>query len=267
MKKKCLGCTTIIEQGWAKYCGNACYMRVQANRKAKRPDDFRKWIPQVNCATCGKEITNRGLQAKYCSKRCRLHAGHKLQRERSNAKKRALGLPVRGDIVPCVNPQCFNAAIYWGVRAYCSQRCKSYVQENKHWLGDGPSSRIWLYQCPDCSAAVLHRSQNGTPKVCPPCRVIRNKAINSRKAHARRAPGPAVLSVTELAERDGNRCHICCRKVDMNLSGKAKWGPTIEHIVPVSRGGTNEPGNLALAHRYCNTARGNRGHSQLLLVA
>jgi 5-methylcytosine-specific restriction endonuclease McrA len=97
--------------------------------------------------------------------------------------------------------------------------------------------------------------------------VIRNKAINARKNHARRTVGPPALSVHQIAERDGNRCHICSRKVNMTWSGMAKWGPTIEHILPVSQGGTNEPGNLALAHRHCNTARGNRGHSQLLLVA
>lgn len=75
-----------------------------------------------------------------------------------------------------------------------------------------------------------------------------------------------TMTVDDLAIRDGTRCYVCHRKVDMSLSGQAKWGPTIEHIVPVSKGGTNDPANLALSHRCCNTARGNRGHAQLQLI-
>jgi hypothetical protein len=219
------------------------------------------------CKRCNAQIVNRHVLAQYCSKKCLYKQNAESQRKRIYQQKRAQGLPIPGDVLPCFNPQCFNAAIYNHLRAFCSRRCQDYWHQNKHWLGEGPSSRIWLYQCPDCSTAVLHRSQNGTPKFCPPCRVVRNQGINGRKNHARRTVGPPPLSVHELAERDGNRCHICTRKINMALSGMAKWGATIEHIVPVSRGGTNEPGNLALAHRHCNTARGNRGHSQLLLVA
>jgi len=33
---------------------------------------------------------------------------------------------------------------------------------------------------------------------------------------------------------------------------------TLDHVVPVSRGGTNDPANLRPAHRGCNSDRGNR---------
>jgi predicted nucleic acid-binding Zn ribbon protein len=267
MKRTCLACHKPLTGQQRKWCCNACQQRAADNMKKGKPSDSRMWTPLGNCAMCGKSTSNRGPQAKYCSQRCKWDADHEQQRRRIHAAKRRQGLPIPGDIVPCANPQCFNAAIYINLRAFCSDACQEYVQSNKHWLGEGPSCRVYLYRCPDCSTPILARASNGSHKVCPPCRVIRNKAINARKSHARRASGPPVLSVNEIAERDGCRCHICNRKVDMSLSGKAKWGPTIEHIIPVSQGGTNDPGNLALAHRYCNTARGNRGHSQLLLVA
>jgi hypothetical protein len=266
MERTCLACHQPLTGQQRKWCCNACSSRAYANLKAGRPIDSRGWVPQETCAYCGQDVVNKP-NAKYCSGRCAYQARIIEQRKRIHTTKRRQGLPIPGDIVPCANPQCFNAAIYVNLRAFCSDHCQQYVQCNKQWLGEGPSSRIYFYPCPDCSTPILHRSQNGSHKVCPPCRLIRNKAINARKSHARRAIGPPVLSVNEIAERDGCRCHICHRKVDMSLSGKAKWGPTIEHIVPVSQGGTNDPGNLALAHRYCNTARGNRGHSQLLLVA
>jgi 5-methylcytosine-specific restriction endonuclease McrA len=75
------------------------------------------------------------------------------------------------------------------------------------------------------------------------------------------------MSVDDLAARDGSRCNICGRKIDMRLSGRAKWGPTIDHLVPVIAGGTNHPSNLALAHRHCNMSRHASGPAQLLLAS
>jgi hypothetical protein len=267
MKHICLACHKPLTGQRRKWCSNACQVRARNNQINGKPLEARKWIPQNDCGWCGNPVVNRGPQAKHCSSQCRIKYSHEQQRKRNQSHRRAKGLPLPGDVVPCANPQCFNAAIYAHVQAYCSDDCQRYVQSNKHWLGQGPSSRIYFYPCPDCATPVLHRFRNGSHKVCPMCRVVRNQSINARKNHARRTTGPAPLSVFQIAKRDGNRCHICCRKVNMDLSGMAKWGPTIEHILPVSQGGTNEPDNLALAHRHCNVARGNRGHSQLLLVA
>jgi hypothetical protein len=267
MERTCLACHKPLTGQQVKWCTRICRWRGHNNIRNGKPFDAHLLTQQVSCAWCGESLAGRCLTAKYCSNRCKLDAGHQQQRKRMHSAKRSKGLPIPGDIVPCANPQCFNGAVYANLRAFCSNRCKVYVASNKHWLGDGPSTRVYFYPCPDCSIPILARVRNGSHKVCAACRVVRNKAINARKNHARRVAGEPVLSANEIAKRDGCRCHICHRKVDMNLSGKAKWGPTIEHIIPVSRGGTNDPGNLALAHRYCNTARGNRGHSQLLLVA
>jgi 5-methylcytosine-specific restriction endonuclease McrA len=101
-------------------------------------------------------------------------------------------------------------------------------------------------------------------KYCPDCRRLRNRDINSRHFNSRRANG-TPLTITELADRDGRKCHICRRKIDLNLPGSHRFGPTIEHILPISKGGNNDPANLALAHRKCNVSRGNRGSSQMLI--
>ena len=58
-------------------------------------------------------------------------------------------------------------------------------------------------------------------------------------------------------EQHGRRCHYC------RLRGDARTGPDgrawhIDHIVPVSAGGTNELSNLALACARCNVAKGAR---------
>lgn len=49
-----------------------------------------------------------------------------------------------------------------------------------------------------------------------------------------------------VLRRDDYRCHIC------GLSGADQ----VDHLVPVSMGGTDDPTNLAAAHARCNNQRG-----------
>jgi 5-methylcytosine-specific restriction endonuclease McrA len=100
---------------------------------------------------------------------------------------------------------------------------------------------------------------------CLDCQKRREKENNTKKNHSRRAAGELIMTVESLAERDGIKCNICTKPVNMSKSGLDPLGPTIDHLLPVSKGGTNDSFNLALAHRRCNTSRGNRGHAQLLL--
>jgi hypothetical protein len=267
MERTCLACHKTLTGQQRKWCSNSCSCRAYANQKAAKPLDSRCWVPQKKCAYCGEDVVDRP-NAKYCSNLCRLQAGHRNQTKRNREKKSLVGLPITGDKITCKHPECNTIFVKKGARIFCSKSCATNYNIRKNTRkAFTESCPVFFYPCPDCHEPVTMSSSNGSHKVCQSCRVKRNKAINARKSHKRRALGPAVLSVYELAARDGTRCHICSRKVDMKLSGQAKWGPTIEHILPVSKGGTNDADNLALAHRHCNTARGNRGHSQLTLVA
>lgn len=117
------------------------------------------------------------------------------------------------------------------------------------------------YQRESCE----HCGQQG-PK-CP-CVQARRRAHYRAKNSARRGllPPSRVLTIEELGERDGWRCHLCRRQVNRNLRSPHPRSPTFDHLIPVSRDGTDEPENLALAHRVCNTRRGVRGVVQLALI-
>lgn len=58
-----------------------------------------------------------------------------------------------------------------------------------------------------------------------------------------------------IYDRDGWRCQLCGEPVDMTADPIAPTAPTLDHIVPRSRGGTDDPTNLRLAHRGCNARR------------
>ncbi len=55
--------------------------------------------------------------------------------------------------------------------------------------------------------------------------------------------------------RDEDICWLCGVVVDKRLPGTDPNGPTVDHVVPRENGGTNDLGNLRLAHLRCNSAR------------
>jgi hypothetical protein len=61
-----------------------------------------------------------------------------------------------------------------------------------------------------------------------------------------------------LYERDGWTCQICLEAVDPDTTDE--WRPTLDHIVPRSHGGSDDPSNLRLAHLWCNSVRGDLSH-------
>jgi 5-methylcytosine-specific restriction endonuclease McrA len=41
--------------------------------------------------------------------------------------------------------------------------------------------------------------------------------------------------------------------------------PSLDHILPLARGGAHDHSNLQLAHRICNSRKSDKGTDQLLL--
>jgi len=67
-------------------------------------------------------------------------------------------------------------------------------------------------------------------------------------------PGAAKKRIT-LHRKQHGRCAICDNGLRLRETGLEE--PTLDHIIPRSKGGSNEIGNLRLVHRRCNEDRGN----------
>lgn len=69
------------------------------------------------------------------------------------------------------------------------------------------------------------------------------------------------ITLDKLISRDGNTCHLCggeCDKSDKRFGHVGPLYPTIDHVVPLSKGGTHTWGNVRLAHFSCNSAKSAR---------
>lgn len=56
-------------------------------------------------------------------------------------------------------------------------------------------------------------------------------------------------------------CAICGRPVNFDLRFPDPWSPTVDHIVPVSKGGNPaDIANMQLAHLQCNRLKASKTH-------
>ena len=59
----------------------------------------------------------------------------------------------------------------------------------------------------------------------------------------------------DIFDRDGWTCHLCGKSIDPSVPRTEPFGATIDHLIPTSQGGYDNPTNVAAAHRQCNVRR------------
>lgn len=104
--------------------------------------------------------------------------------------------------------------------------------------------------CPACAATVDLRRPDG--------RFRPNRPLLCLACLASRPSGRWCMSVHQLALRDGTECSVCLLPVDLALKRPDPLSPSVDHVVPRSRGGADAPENVALAHLVCNIRKGVR---------
>ena len=54
-------------------------------------------------------------------------------------------------------------------------------------------------------------------------------------------------------------CHLCGKAIDLTLPGTVPQGPTVDHVVPRSKGGrVFDLNNCRPAHKSCNSGKKDR---------
>ena len=207
--------------------------------------------PDRPCPGCGTDMVLLGVAGAYCSPECRptcriewcknVTTGKRevCQAHYSAIRKRGrdplYGLQEDKRCIAC-------GATEWpdnGLRRYCSQACSAL------WRRSGGSVAAEL-KCVSCGALtpVFGLRESRGRKI----RSDRTRCFDcTRERNA--------LSALDLRDRDGADCSICGIEVDFTKVFPDPGSPSVDHVVPLSRGGLNEPGNLALACLECNRAK------------
>lgn len=102
------------------------------------------------------------------------------------------------------------------------------------------------YYCKDCC-----KLKRGAERVKR--RDKKSKISNRQRYRAEKAGVTADSHITlaRLYERDRGLCHICSRGVPTSQA-------SIDHVIPIVKGGEHTWGNVKLAHRICNQRKGDK---------
>ena len=231
----------------------------KCRRKAANAQYIEKNAPirAVVCAECGKPViqAKRGRPRRFCSQECKARVGNRALQRRM--------LPIRDP-----NPQS-RICVYCGHlfipkrrdQTYCSNSaagpyCAHRASQARRRAGEPLRQVEQTKTCVECGEAFTAYKSNA--KWC-------SQRCRSRTAHrdAGRRRGPVrpewvPYADREIFERDGWICRICLESVDREAKRTHPDGATIDHVTPLSRGGSDEPGNVVTAHWRCNRDKGNR---------
>jgi 5-methylcytosine-specific restriction endonuclease McrA len=85
----------------------------------------------------------------------------------------------------------------------------------------------------------------------------RRENYQRRRALKRGADAEQITNV-EVFERDGWVCGLCFEPVDRAVLWPDPLSASLDHILPLSRGGSHTLANVQLAHLGCNVEKGAR---------
>ena len=210
-------------------------------RSDKQHNKVRKF-----CRACDKEFyvwpneARRGR--KYCSRSCMnkqdyrecVLCGITFTVARKNPRqicgKKCPSLRVSYSCIVCTvtvsRPRCF------GLGKFCSDRCH----------------RMWL------------KNENIT---CDPMRGM-HKSVNYGNKRKHKIRKGDLIIKEEVFDFFNLTCIVCNEGIDKTLEYPDKMSATLEHIVPLSKGGTHTWDNVAPSHLLCNGRKGDTTMEEVL---
>ena len=134
-------------------------------------------------------------------------------------------------------------------------------------VNDNMTMRLANHVCRNCGSGFCieltgYNSDTYCSKRCQQRwhdRIKNEKRMDKLKAR----PHDNDITLEKLFKRDGGVCYLCGRLCDWNdiaeKDGTMIAGdnyPSVDHVKPVSKGGTHTWENIKLACRFCNTQKG-----------
>jgi 5-methylcytosine-specific restriction endonuclease McrA len=76
-----------------------------------------------------------------------------------------------------------------------------------------------------------------------------------RRALVAQAQTDEVFAPLDVYTRDGWTCQLCRKPIDQSIAWPHPMSPSVDHIVPLSRGGAHALSNVQSAHLGCNSSK------------
>ena len=255
--RTCAACGAVFESTTpqAKYCSRDCQIihRIEtaatgcavdgclnkhrarglcATHYNQRFQPERHRTSQVPCTVCGTPVekVSRGDRRPVCSLDCRYYltwGEHKSERDaRLEAERRSH--------MQLVGPVRFNK-----------------TTEPPTTTIPSTMTRLISTQCRDCGTWFIDYAAGKNRRPAVTC----SDTCARRWARHRRKFWVPYRTRLWIYRRDNWTCQLCQQPVTQDYDPNDMWSASLDHIIPQSHGGTHDPSNLRLAHRYCNAIR------------
>lgn len=251
------------KSGHQQFCDRNCYMQF------KRKESEQRVYPK--CKACGKDIKEKshkkGGIKKYCSVEC--------YRKDNNLKEykyvecqycRKIFKEQRDEANLFCSKQCCNK--------YTSQKNAIRLNDTKQkedLNGEHQKQLRKLYDeklkelegiqyriehekyCVVCGEFFVGRYSHQI--TCSNKCAKRYQNQKHDKRNARNGKPDLSISLNRLYERDNGICKICGKKIYFTDNPNDNNYPSIDHIIPLAKGGLHQWDNVQLACRICNTIK------------
>lgn len=238
----CMVCGDPTPRDEAPTCGTECGA-VWRGWVATRESIYKR---TKRCLCCGSLFTAKTSdRLKYCSRECAFE-------DKAAAPYSTL------HHVTCSCGTQFISRTHRAV--HCSEGCKAKKRPCVHCGEVFVVTRRWQRACSDL-CEVEGRQQN---------RRRHARKFRHLRKHRKRAAHYGAeyepISRVRVLNRDGWRCGICGGKIDRARSVPHPKSGTLDHIIPLSRGGGHLYTNVQAAHFICNSMKGARSAGEQLLL-
>lgn len=111
-----------------------------------------------------------------------------------------------------------------------------------------------VIECAHCGEQIV--TTDSRKKYCD--RKCSNGAWGFRKRAVRAGATFTADERRLVFSRDNGVCQLCLKPVDTEAVWPMPLFPVVDHIIPLSKGGTHELKNWQLAHNRCNGSKSNK---------
>lgn len=236
------------------------------------------------CPICDKEVVGRKDRV-YCSKQCGQRGWRRSQGVPDTLDDLRVLSETLGECERCKTPMTLAVPRKCGgysKRRFCSDKCRN-AAKSKRYLHSPKGqaayrARVESGGFAEASARMRERNRQWVTGVCPQCGSAFRHVEGARRVlcgshecaalqkldqvheYRARSAGLEVEAFTrrEIFERDNWVCQICGDLTDRGARGASPSAPTLDHVVPISRGGGHTRENVQCAHFHCNVVKSDK---------
>jgi len=233
LNKQCKHCNRMYttKNKLKEYCSSSCFDK--GYNKTKRSRRERK------CIQCGEVFSPKSEKTIYCSENCREESRECTRIEKELQLESQRKLKAINRLIKALNKK--NSKVK--ECKYCGEKYFriKYISGNS-------------YCSDECRKQGLKELRKKYPK---------SKRTSKDRRWTLNGKADYSINIDKLYERDEGCCHICGERTNLNDYVVTTEGyfiagndyPSIDHVIPIAKGGLHQWDNVKLAHRICNSIK------------